>query len=120
MAKYVFAVDLGGTTVKMGLFDLDGNVLEKWEIVTRKENGGEKILPDIAESIKAKMSEKSIVNDDVLGIGRQQRCHYSVMPHTTGEDVGAGDYIQDPRRQKKLPAVTYSNDYKLLTHHGQV
>ena len=69
MAKYVFAVDLGGTTVKMGLFDLEGNVLEKWEIVTRKENGGEKILPDIAESIKAKMSEKSIVNDDVLGIG---------------------------------------------------
>ena len=69
MSKYVFAVDLGGTTVKMGLFDVDGNVLEKWEIVTRKENGGEKILPDIAESIKAKMSEKSIVNDDVLGIG---------------------------------------------------
>ena len=69
MAKYVFAVDLGGTTVKMGLFDPDGTVLEKWEIVTRKENGGEKILPDIADSIKAKMSEKNILNDDVLGIG---------------------------------------------------
>lgn len=69
MSKYVFAVDLGGTTVKMGLFDVDGNVLEKWEIVTRKENGGEKILPDIAESILAKMQEKSITKDDVLGIG---------------------------------------------------
>ena len=69
MSKYVFAVDLGGTTVKMGLFDVDGNVLEKWEIVTRKENGGEKILPDIAESILAKMQEKSIAKDDVLGIG---------------------------------------------------
>ena len=69
MSKYVFAVDLGGTTVKMGLFDVDGNVLEKWEIVTRKENGGEKILPDIADSILAKMQEKSIAKDDVLGIG---------------------------------------------------
>lgn len=69
MAKYVFAVDLGGTTVKMGLFDPDGNVLEKWEIVTRKENGGEKILPDIAESILGKMQEKSIAKEDVLGIG---------------------------------------------------
>ena len=69
MSKYVFAVDLGGTTVKMGLFDVDGNVLEKWEIVTRKENGGEKILPDIAESILVKMQEKSIAKDDVLGIG---------------------------------------------------
>ena len=37
MAQYVFAVDLGGTTVKLGLFDSDGNVLDKWEIVTRKE-----------------------------------------------------------------------------------
>ena len=38
MGKYIFGVDLGGTTVKMGLFDPEGNVSEKWEIPTRKEN----------------------------------------------------------------------------------
>lgn len=69
MANYLFGVDVGGTTVKMGLFDQDGNVLEKWEIPTRTANGGEKILPDIADSIKAKMAEKGIVKEDVIGAG---------------------------------------------------
>lgn len=69
MAKYVFGVDVGGTTVKMGLFDKDGNVLEKWEIPTRTENRGEKILPDIAASIQEKMEQKSIVREDVEGVG---------------------------------------------------
>jgi len=39
--KYVFGVDIGGTTVKIGLFDVEGNVLDKWEIPTRTENEGE-------------------------------------------------------------------------------
>ena len=52
MGKYVFGVDVGGTTVKLGLFDIEGNLLDKWEIHTRTENGGENILPDVAESIK--------------------------------------------------------------------
>ncbi len=69
MANYLFGVDVGGTTVKMGLFDQDGNVIEKWEIPTRTANGGEKILPDIADSIKAKMTEKGIGKADVIGAG---------------------------------------------------
>ena len=69
MAKVLFGVDLGGTTVKMGLFDTEGKVTDKWEIPTRKEDNGSKILPDIAESVKAKMSEKGIEKNDVLGVG---------------------------------------------------
>lgn len=69
MEKYIYGVDLGGTTVKMGLFDSEGKVLEKWEIVTRKENSGELILPDIAASINEKNKEKGITVEDVLGIG---------------------------------------------------
>lgn len=69
MANYLFGVDVGGTTVKMGLFNKDGNVIEKWEIPTRTENGGEKILPDIADSIKAKLTEKGIAKEDVIGAG---------------------------------------------------
>ena len=38
--KYIFGVDLGGTTVKMGLFNESGEVLEKWEIKTVKDNNG--------------------------------------------------------------------------------
>lgn len=69
MSQYVFGVDIGGTTVKMGLFETDGTLLDKWEIPTRTANGGEAILPDVAESIQKKMQEKSIQKTDVAGVG---------------------------------------------------
>ncbi|MBP3204092.1 MAG: ROK family glucokinase [Lachnospiraceae bacterium] len=69
MSKYAFGVDIGGTTVKLGLFDESGAVLDKWEIPTARENGGEKILPDVAQSIRAKIEEKGIAVSDVAGIG---------------------------------------------------
>ena len=48
MSKVCFGIDVGGTTIKCGLFETNGNVIDKWEIITRTENGGENILPDIA------------------------------------------------------------------------
>ena len=69
MMQYIYGVDLGGTTVKMGLFDEKGSIMEKWEIVTRKENSGEHILPDIAASIQEKNTEKGIQTEDIIGIG---------------------------------------------------
>lgn len=69
MSKYVFGVDVGGTTVKMGFFDSEGTVLDKWEIPTRTENGGENILPDVAKSILNKIEEKGISKEDVIGVG---------------------------------------------------
>ena len=67
--NYCFGVDVGGTTVKIGMFRFDGELIEKWEIKTRTENNGENILPDIAESIKEKMTEHQIDEHSVLGIG---------------------------------------------------
>ena len=69
MGRYVFGIDVGGTTVKCGLFDVEGNVLDKWEIITRKEEGGKYILPDVAASVLAKMEDRSINKEDVEGIG---------------------------------------------------
>lgn len=69
MGKYAFGVDVGGTTVKLGLFDAAGSVLDKWEIPTVKENGGEAILPDAAKSILEKMEEKGISEEELAGIG---------------------------------------------------
>ena len=69
MANYLFGVDIGGTTVKIGLFNVSGELLEKWEITTRTDDGGAYILSDIAESVKAKMEEKGISKDDVKGVG---------------------------------------------------
>ena len=69
MKNYVFGVDVGGTTVKLGLFDIDGNLLDKWEIPTRTNDGGKNILPDIAASIESKMDEKSITKESLAGVG---------------------------------------------------
>ena len=65
----LFGVDLGGTTVKMGLFDDGGERLAEWEIPTRKENDGEQILPDIAASIKKTMEERGLQAEEIRGIG---------------------------------------------------
>lgn len=69
MKTYGFGVDIGGTTVKLGLFRTDGELLEKWEIPTRKEDQGSHILPDVAASIKEKLAQKNIDVSDVQGIG---------------------------------------------------
>ncbi|WP_099467081.1 ROK family glucokinase [Konateibacter massiliensis] len=69
MDKVCVGVDVGGTTVKIGLFHADGQVLDKWEIVTRKEENGKYILPDIADSIEEKLSEQKISKAQVAGIG---------------------------------------------------
>ena len=69
MTKYCFGVDIGGTTVKMGLFTNDGSLVDKWEIVTNKDDQGSHILPDIAKAIDSKLQEKDITKDNVMGIG---------------------------------------------------
>jgi len=69
MAEYAFGIDVGGTTVKCGLFNVKGDLLEKWEIPTRKEDGGKYILGDIADAIKDKCREKGLKKEDILGVG---------------------------------------------------
>ena len=69
MGKYVFGVDIGGTTAKIGLLTEEGEKVELWEIPTRKENNGSSILSDVAESVKAKIAEKNIASKDIIGIG---------------------------------------------------
>ena len=67
--SYCFGIDIGGTTVKCGLFTTEGELLEKWEIKTRTEENGKAILPDVAETILKKMEEKGIAKADVIGVG---------------------------------------------------
>ena len=69
MKKYGFGVDIGGTTCKIGLFDMSGMILEKWEIKTNTENHGATILDDVAAAVLGKLEEKGIAKDDVQGIG---------------------------------------------------
>ena len=69
MEKKCVGIDVGGTSVKLGMFEMDGTLLEKWEIPTRKEENGRHILSDAASSIREKISEKGLSISDLAGAG---------------------------------------------------
>lgn len=69
MRPYAFGVDIGGTTVKLGLFQTDGTLLEKWQIPTRTQENGAHILPDVLASMDGKLAERSISWEEVEGAG---------------------------------------------------
>lgn len=68
MKKYVFGADVGGTTVKLGLFTTEGTLLDKWEIPTDTSAQGD-ILGDIAAACEAKIKEKGLEKEEFAGIG---------------------------------------------------
>ena len=67
MGKKCIGIDVGGTTVKVGMFELDGTLVKKWEVPTRKEETGTYILPDIAASISNVLNEQNISLNEVAG-----------------------------------------------------
>ncbi len=69
MGKYGFGVDVGGTTIKMGFFQTDGQLLDKWEIKTNTADQGKFILSDIAHAIDHKLAQENILKSEVAGIG---------------------------------------------------
>ena len=69
MKKYGFGVDIGGTTIKMSLFEMTGHMLDKWEIPTNTQNNGASILDDVAAVIEGRLVQEGIAKEDVEGIG---------------------------------------------------
>ena len=69
MSKICFGIDIGGTTVKIGVLSLEGELMDKWEIHTRTEEGGKYILGDIADSVKKYVADKGLNMADVVGAG---------------------------------------------------
>jgi len=69
MKKYGFGVDIGGTTIKMSLFEMTGHMVDKWEIPTNTQNHGSSILNDVAAVIEGRLVQDGISKDDVEGIG---------------------------------------------------
>ena len=69
MERYGFGIDLGGTTCKLGLFQADGTLMEKWEIPTDTRENGKNVLPDIAASIEEKIRQHHISREQIIGAG---------------------------------------------------
>ena len=69
MEKYCVGVDVGGTTVKLGLFQTDGKLIFKWEIPTRKGDSGKYILEDVSVAVREVLRERQIHLEQVVGVG---------------------------------------------------
>ena len=69
MQQYVFGVDVGGTTCKIGFFEADGTMRDKWEIPTDTTENGKNILNNVAAEINRKTEREGIDKNDVAGIG---------------------------------------------------
>ena len=67
--KYCFGIDIGGTTVKIGLVAENGEIITRWEIPTRKGSDPAGLLEDVKISLVNCMSERNIEKADILGIG---------------------------------------------------
>lgn len=69
MEKYSFGVDIGGTAVKVGLFDCRGTLVEHWQIPTRLKEHGRLILPDVAVAAEGCLDMHDLSWRDVSEIG---------------------------------------------------
>ena len=63
---YCVGVDIGGTSVKAGVVDRDGNILKKGKAATDVASGAHKIISDIGDLIKSMIDTR---DRDFVGIG---------------------------------------------------
>ena len=70
-----YGIDIGGTTVKLGLFDETG-LVEKWEIPTDKSDEGKNIIPSIVRSLRGQQAAAAVIGvpGAVLRNGTVNRC----------------------------------------------
>lgn len=69
MMRYCFGIDIGGTTVKIGLVEEGGSIVSHWEIPTRKGKEPAGLLADVKASLEGCLRERNIPKEDILGIG---------------------------------------------------
>ena len=62
---YIFGIDIGGTSVKLGIFSENRFLLEKWSIKTNPD----RIFYDISNSINEYCSKKYINKKDIIAYG---------------------------------------------------
>ncbi|USS87570.1 ROK family glucokinase [Fructilactobacillus hinvesii] len=69
MAKNLIGIDLGGTTTKMAFLNQQGEILEKWRILTDVSDDGSHIVENIIKSIQQHIEDSGKTSSDFIGIG---------------------------------------------------
>lgn len=116
--KYCFGIDIGGTTVKCGLFTSEGLVMDKWEVPTDKADCGKNILRDIAVAAVAKLKAGNLLAEDITGIGVGVPGPVEMQSIVKGcVNLGWGEYNVKEELEKEFEsligskfAVTVEND----------
>ncbi len=108
-----FGVDIGGTTIKLGRFQGEGVLQEKWELPTRTGENGKYIFDDIAASILNKAVQAGGQPSEIKGVG--MGLPGSLLPDgrmEIGVNIGVKDIYPAKELSDRLglPLVCCEND----------
>lgn len=68
MKDFIIGVDIGGTTIKVGLVNLKGEIIHKWEMKTNTDNFGSSIVDELSASLQSELLNRK-VTDNIIGVG---------------------------------------------------
>ncbi|WP_434310696.1 ROK family glucokinase [Hominifimenecus sp. rT4P-3] len=108
-----FGVDIGGTTIKLGRFQGEGVLQEKWEIPTRIGENGKYIFDDIAASILNHAVQAGLHPSEIRGVG--MGIPGPVLPDgymEVGVNIGVREIYPSKELSKRLgiPLICCEND----------
>lgn len=69
MREYAIGIDVGGTNIKVGLFDREMNLVKKIQTLTDKELEADLMMDLLASLVRQLMAESNLTPDDVRGVG---------------------------------------------------
>src|SRR5690625_484961 len=67
--RYVIGIDVGGTSVKTGIFSSSDSLLDHWAIPTDAAHGGSRIVSNITASILENLQRLELTIDQIVGAG---------------------------------------------------
>ena len=116
MMNYCFGIDIGGTTVKIGLISADGEIITRWEIPTRKGSDPAGLLQDVKNALETCMAEKQIMREDILGIGMTAPGPVTadgVLQNAVNIGWGAVKLAEEAERILGISPVSIGNDARV-------
>ena len=67
--KYYIGIDLGGTFIKGGIVDDEGNIITRDKVPTESEKGASGVVANIVGLCRMLLDKVNMTTDDVVGIG---------------------------------------------------
>lgn len=69
MSKYIVAIDLGGTSAKMGVLNENAEIIDRWSVPTDISQEGTLIVPNLVKAVQAFLNRENISIEEIKGIG---------------------------------------------------